>query len=137
MFRGALAYTSTLRRVEYLVFHVRLFKVVAPDDDIDWVATNCPDEALTAQVAQEASDVRWQAEELHRGLKRLTGSDKCQCRKGRSQRNHLACCYHAWISLKAKAKELGKTLYRTKHDLLSDYLPAELRQPRIPAFMPA
>ena len=99
--------------------------------------TNSPDETLTTQVAQDASDVRWQVEELHRGLKQLTGSEKCQCRKGRSQRNHIACCYHAWLSLKVKAKELGKTLYQTKHDLLSDYLRAELRQPRIQAFLPA
>ena len=81
--------------------------------------------------------MRWQVEELHRGLKQLTGTEKCQCRKGRSQRNHLACCYHAWLSLKVKANALGKTLYQTKHDLLSDYLRAELRKPRIRAFMPA
>ncbi len=33
-------------------------------------------------------------EELHRGLKQLTGSEQCQCRAARAQRNHLACCYH-------------------------------------------
>jgi hypothetical protein len=31
---------------------------------------------------------------------------------------------------------LGKTLYQTKGDLLSDYLRAELATPRIHAFMP-
>ena len=49
-------------------------------------------------------------EELHRGLKQLTGSEKCQCRAARAQRNHWACCYHAWVSLKVKAKELGQTM---------------------------
>ena len=124
-------------KLKEVPFKVRLFKVVATNGDIDWVITNCPDETLTTQAAQDVSDVRWQVEELHRGLKQLTGTEKCQCRKGRSQRNHLACCYHAWLSLKVKAKALGKTLYQTKHDLLSDYLRAELRQPRIQAFMPA
>jgi hypothetical protein len=124
-------------KLKEVPFKVRLFKVVATNGDIDWVITNCPDETLTTQAAQDVSDVRWQVEELHRGLKQLTGTEKCQCRKGRSQRNHIACCYHAWLSLKVKAKELGKTLYQTKHDLLSDYLRAELRQPRIQAFMPA
>jgi len=117
-------------------FKVRLFEVVATNGDIDWVITNCPDETLTTQAAQEASDVRWQVEELHRGLKQLTGTEKCQCRKSRSQRNHIACCYHAWLSLKVKAKSLGKTHYQTKEDLLSDYLRAELAAPRIQAFMP-
>lgn len=124
-------------KLKEVPFKVRLFKVVATNGDIDWVITNSPDETLTTQVAQDVSDVRWQVEELHRGLKQLTGTEKCQCRKGRSQRNHIACCYHAWLSLKVKAKELGKTLYQTKRDLLSDYLRAELKQPRIQAFLPA
>lgn len=131
-------------KLKEVPFKVRLFKVVATSGDkvpscmgIDWLITNSPDETLTTQVAQDVSDVRWQVEELHRGLKQLTGTEKCQCRKGRSQRNHIACCYHAWLSLKVKAKELGKTLYQTKRDLLSDYLRAELKQPRIQAFLPA
>jgi len=124
-------------KLKEVPFKVRLFKVVATDGDIDWVITNCLDETLTTQAAQEASDVRWQVEELHRGLKQLTGTEKCQCRKGRSQRNHIACCYHAWLSLKVKANAIGKTLYQTKEDLLSDYLRAELAAPRIHALSPA
>jgi len=128
---------GVLVKLKEVPFKVQLFKVVATDGDIDWVITNCPDETLTTQVAQDTNDVRWQIEELHRGLKQLTGTEKCQCRKGRSQRNHMACCYHAWLSLKVKAKLLGKTLYQTKDDLFSDYLRAELAAPRIQAFAPA
>jgi len=124
-------------KLKEVPFKVRLFKLVATNGDIDWVITNCPDETLTAQVAQNANDVRWQVEELHRGLKQLTGTEKCQCRKARSQRNHLACCYHAWLSLSVKAKQLNKTIYRVKTDLLRDYLCAELRNPHVPAFQPA
>ena len=126
-----------LVKLQEVPFKVRLFKLVATNGDIDWVITNSPEETVTSQVAQDANDMRWQVEELHRGLKQLTGSEKCQCRKARSQRNHLACCYHAWLSLKVKAMQLHKTLYQTKSDLLSDYLRAELRNPRIPAFLPA
>jgi hypothetical protein len=128
---------GVLVKLKEVPFKVRLFKVVAKNGDIDWVITNCPDETLTTQAAQQASDVRWQVEELHRGLKQLTGMEKCQCRKGRSQRNHIACCYHAWLSLKVKAKTLGKSLYQTKKDLFTDYLRAELALPHIPAFLPA
>jgi DDE superfamily endonuclease len=124
-------------KLKEVPFKVRLFKLVATNGDIDWVISNCPDETLTAQVAQDANDVRWQVEELHRGLKQLTGSEKCQCRKARSQRNHLACCYHAWLSLKVKAMQLHKTLYQVKTDLLHDYLRAELRNPHTTAFHPA
>ena len=123
-------------KLKEVPFKVRLFKLVAPNGDIDWVITNDLDETLTTQVAQDANDVRWQVEELHRGLKQLTGSEQCQCRQARSQRTHLACCYHAWLSLKLKAKQLHKTLYQVKTDLFRDYLRAELRNPRIPAFQP-
>lgn len=127
---------GVLVKLKEVPFKVRLFKLVATNGDIDWVITNCPDETMTAQVAQDANDVRWQVEELHRGIKQLTGSGKCQCRKARSQRNHLACCYHAWLSLKVKAQQTGKTLYQVKTDLLREYLRAELRNPHIPAFQP-
>jgi hypothetical protein len=130
-------HNGVLVKLKEVPFKVRLFKLVATNGDIDWVVTNCPDETLTAQVAQDVNDVRWQVEELHRGLKQLTGSEKCQCRKARSQRNHVACCYQAWLSLKVKAKQTGKTVYQVKTDLLGHYLRAELRNPRVPAFQPA
>lgn len=120
-------------KLQKVPFKVKLFKLVATNGDIDWVITNDLDLTNTAQVAQEANDVRWEIEQFHRELKQLTGSEKCQCRKQRAQRNHLACCYHAWFTMKVKALELHKTIYQVKVDLLTDYLRAELRSPRIPA----
>jgi hypothetical protein len=124
---------GVLVKLKEVPFHVRLFKLVAPDGDIDWVITNDLAETVTAQVAKETSDVRWQVEELHRGIKQLTGSEKCQCQAARAQRNHLACCYHAWLSLKGKAKELGQTLYAVRESLFSRYLRAELQSPTVTA----
>ncbi len=120
-------------KLKEVPFKVRLFKRVAPNGDIDWVITTDLDETVTAQVAEDSSDVRWQVEARHRGLKQLTGSEKCQCRGARAQRNHVACCYHVWVSLKVKAKELGQTLYELRSSLFSAYLRAELRHPRIVA----
>ena len=125
-------------KLKEVPFKVRLFKLVATNGDIDWVITNCPDETLTAQVAQNANDVRWQVEELHRGTQTTDGQRKsANAAKRVRQRNHLACCYHAWLSFKVKAKQLNKTLYQVKTDLLRDYLRAELRNPHVPAFQPA
>ncbi len=124
-------------KLKKVPFKVKLFKIVATNGNIDWVITNDLDETTITQVAQDADDLRWQVEEFHRELKQLTGSEKCQCRKARSQRNHLACCYHAWISLKVQAKALKKTVYRVHTDLFSDYLRAELRKPTISAFLPS
>lgn len=129
--------SGVIVKLNKIPFKVKLFKVVATNGDIDWIITNDLDETVITQVAQEANDVRWQVEEFHRELKQLTGSAQCQCRKARSQRNHLACCYHAWLSLKVQAIRLNKTIYRVRTDLFSDYLRAELRNPSIPAFQPS
>ena len=60
---------GVLVKLKEVPFKVRLFKLIATNRDIDWVITNGPDETVTAQVAGDANDVRWQEEELHRGLK--------------------------------------------------------------------
>jgi len=124
---------GVLVKLKEVPFHVRLFKLVAPDGDIAWVIPNDRAEPVTAQVAEDSSDVRWQVEELHRGIKQLTGSERCQCQAARAQRNHLACWYHACLSLKVKAKDRGQTLYAVRESLFSRYLRAELRSPRITA----
>jgi SRSO17 transposase len=119
-------------KLKKVPFRVQLFKLVAPNGDIDWIITNS-DASLTTDDVQDEDAKRWQVEQLHRELKQLTGIEKCQCRKQRAQRNHIACCYQAWLAIKVKATTLGKTLYATVHDLLYEFLRAELRDPRIPA----
>lgn len=124
-----------LVKLKKVPFKVKLFKLVATNGSIDWLITNELDENLTTQVAKTNNDVRWQIEEFHRDIKQLTGSQKCQCRKARSQRNHLACCYQAWLSLKVKATQLKISLYQLRKNLFSDYLRAELLAPRITAYV--
>ena len=55
---------------------------MAPDGRIDWVVTNNLDHTVNRFVAELKNDNRWQVEDFHRGFKQLTGSEKCQCRKG-------------------------------------------------------
>jgi len=64
----------------------------------------------------------------------VVGSEKCQSRKGRSQRNHIAYCYQAWLSLKVAAQEVKKTVYGLKSDLLNEYLRSVMKQSIIPVF---
>lgn len=124
---------GSLVKLKEVPFMVRLFKIVAPNGDIDYVITNDLSHTVNLFVAELKNDNRWQVEDFHRGFKQLTGSEKCQCRKARSQRNHLACCYHAWVSLKVKAKQVHKTIYQLRKELFSDYLVHELSYPRIQA----
>jgi hypothetical protein len=75
--------------------------------------------------------MRWKIEQYHRELKQLTGVEKCQCRKARIQRNHIACAMLVWIRLMQVARQAGQTIYRLKHGLFSNYLRQELKQPSI------
>jgi hypothetical protein len=111
-------------------FKVKLFRVAVSSGRTEWVVTNdlsCP----SARDAREVSAVRWKAEELHREVKQLSGIEECQCRKGRIQRNHIACALLVWTRLKSLAYESGRTAYQIKHGLLRDYLVQQLKSPSV------
>jgi len=109
---------------------VKLFRVGASNSRTDWIATN--DLAQnSARGVQEACALRWKIEQFHRELKQLTGVEKCQCRRARIQRNHIACAVLVWTRLTSVARKAGKTIYKIKNDLLSDYLRSELRSPSV------
>lgn len=94
------------------------------------------DEILTARAAQEASALHWRIKELHRELKQLTGTEPSQSRIGRSQEKPIACCYHAWLFLKVRVREIGETIYPIKANLSHDSFRAVLRHLPIHAIMP-
>jgi hypothetical protein len=72
---------------------------------------------------------------MHRELKQLVGSEKCQCRKARSQRNHIACCYLAWLAIKIEAIKKNVTLYQAQANPFYEFLKLQLRKPAIPAYL--
>ncbi|GAB1543663.1 hypothetical protein NUACC21_63390 [Scytonema sp. NUACC21] len=70
-------------------------------------------------------------------VKEVVGKSKepCQCRKGRIQRNHIACAILVWVRLKDLAYTTGQTIYQIKHGLLSNYLIQQLKRPDVPMFI--
>jgi len=84
---------------------------------------------LTAEAVQEASGLRWKVEQFHREEKQLTGIQACQCRKARTQRNHIGCAVLVWVRLKTLACEIRQTVYQIKHGMLSQYMIEQLRSP--------
>ena len=132
-FSGTAAVAGLLVKLKQVPFLVRLFKIVALKGDIDWLITNDLGEEMTTFVAENKNAVRWQIEDFHRSFKQLTGCQRCQCRKAQAQRNHLACCYHAWVSLQMKARQVLKTIYQVHNDLFNNYLKLELMNPHIQA----
>jgi hypothetical protein len=68
---------------------------------------------------------------IHRELKQLTGIEKCQCRRQRAQRNHIACAMIVLVCLKRLAVQCKTTAYRLKSELLGEYMRKQLKSPTI------
>ena len=64
-------------------------------------------------------------------LKQLTGIEKCQCRRQRAQRNHIACAMIVLVCLKRFAVQCTTTAYRLKSELLGNYMREQLKSPTI------
>jgi IS4 transposase len=107
-----------------------VFRVEVSTHRTDYVVTNDISQNSSSAV-KEVCGWRWKIEQFHREAKQLTGLGKCQCRKARIQRNHIACAFLVWARLAQVARKTGDTLYRLKHSLLDTYLCWQLRFPII------
>ena len=107
---------------------VKLFCVPVSTNRTDYVVTNDMTQNSSDGV-REACAIRWKIEEFHRELKQTTGIDKCQARKGRSQRNHINLCIQAWMVMKTAAQATGITIYEQKNKPLRDYVAERWRNP--------
>jgi hypothetical protein len=111
-------------------FAMRMFRVPVSTNRTDYVVTNDPSQHCSDDTRKVCA-IRWHIEQFHRELKQLTGIEKCQCRKQRIQRNHIACAVLVWVRLKQIAYETGQTVYQIKNSLLTNYLIGELRNPSV------
>jgi hypothetical protein len=109
---------------------VTLFRLALSTQHTDFVVTNDKTQ-LTASGAQEACDWRWRIEQVHRELKQTTGIEGCQCRRFRSQRNHIACSMLVWAFLRRTATATQTSVYKIKFGLLDDYMFQQLRSPTL------
>jgi len=111
-------------------YKLKLFRVVVNTHRTEWIVSNDLSRD-SVRAAQKARRLRWRIEELHRETKQLTGIERCQCRSGRIQRNHIACSLLVWSRLKQLAYQSEQTVYRIKRGLLHDYLVQQLKNPTV------
>lgn len=109
---------------------VKLFRVVVHPRHTEWIVTNDPTRD-SVHEARKVRGLRWKIEEFHREAKQLTGIERCQCRGGRIQRNHIACALLVWSRLKHLSYQSARTIYQIKHGLLHDYLVQQLKNPTV------
>lgn len=110
--------------------YFKLFRVLVSTHQTDYFITNEIAQQDT-NAAEQESGVRWLVEQFHREFKQLTGVESCQCRKGRSQRNHIALAALVWVRLKQLAYETKTTVYQLKQGLLDAYMRREMTEPTI------
>lgn len=107
---------------------VQLFRVAVSSHRTEYIVTNDRTQD-SAQGARKVCAVRWKIEELHRDIKQFTGIERCQCRKGRIQRNHIHCALLVWSRLKQFAKDNQTSVQHIKRGMLADYLIQQLKNP--------
>jgi len=111
-------------------FAMKMYRVSVSTNRTDYVVTNDPSQKCTDDI-QKVCAMRWYIEQFHREIKQLTGIEKCQCRKQRIQRNHIACAILVWSKLRKIAYETKTTVYQLKKSLMKNYLIQELRSPAV------
>ena len=92
---------------------VKLFRIVSDSGRTEYIVTSDLSQC-DAEATRETCRLRWKIEQLHRELKQTTGIGKCQSRKHRAQRNHIACCLWVWVSLTRAARAAGQPFTDSK-----------------------
>ena len=123
----ALPTTGTVVHLKGYGF-VKVFKIVTPDGDIDYWATN--DLALGELQRLQFAEFAWAIEEYHRGLKQCCGAERAQVRSSRAQRNHIGLSIRAFLRLELHWFATGISWYEAKLAIVRDAVRAYLAAPR-------
>ena len=108
---------------------IRVFKIVAPDGDIDYWATN--DLAVNEWQRLKWADCEWSIEEYHRGLKQCCGVERAQVRSSRAQRNHIGFAIRAFLRLEMHWFTTGVSWYEAMRRIIRDAVRSYLSAPTI------
>lgn len=107
---------------------VKVFKLVTPDGDIEFWATN--DLAMTELQRLHFTEFIWAIESYHRGIKQCCGIEKAQVRSAVAQRNHIGLPLRAFLRLERVAFISGCSWYELKPDIIRRAVAAYLAHPR-------
>jgi putative transposase len=118
-------------RVVYLPGYgqVKVFRVVPPDGDAEYWATN--DWAMPPLERQRWEDYAWRIEEYHRGIKQHCGVEDCQARLGRIQRGHIGLAIRAFLRLQAYCWRSSVSWFEAKLGIVRAAVTAYLRAPHV------
>jgi hypothetical protein len=107
---------------------VKVFKMVAPNGDIDYWATNHLQMSPLQRL--QFAEFAWAIEEYHRGLKQCCGAERAQVRSSRAQRNHIGLAVRAFLRLELHWFATGIGWYEAKLAIIRYAVRAYLSAPR-------
>jgi hypothetical protein len=106
---------------------VRVFKIVSPDGDIEYWASN--DAAMDELTRLAWAERSWAIENYHRGLKQCCGVERAQVRSARAQRNHIGLAIRAFLRLEHHFYTTGVSWYEAKARIIRDSIRDYLARP--------
>lgn len=107
---------------------IRVFKIVAPDGDIEYWATNKTEMDSLERV--KWANFAWTIENYHRGVKQYCLIERAQVRSGRAWRNHIRLCLRAFLRLESHCYHMGRTWFEAKTAIIRDAVRSYLAHPR-------
>ena len=106
---------------------IRLFKIVTPDGDIEWWASN--DLQMTPLKRVRFAGYAWTIEHYHRGIKQFCGVERAQVRAARAQRNHIGLWLRAFLRLERHCYHVGISWFEAKTAIIRPAVRAYLANP--------
>ena len=106
---------------------ILVFKIVAPDGDIAYWATN--DLHMPELERLRLTENAWAIENYHRGIKQFCGVERGQLRHARAQRNHIGLALRAFLRLEAYCYVKGISWYQAKLNIVRDAVRPYLAHP--------
>jgi putative transposase len=131
--RGVLALSEAAISASGTVIHLvgygpaRVFKLVAPDGDIEYRATN--DLGMGEMVRQQYAEWAFAIENYHRDLKQTCGVERSQARSSRAQRDHIGMALRAFLRLEWHFYTTGVSCYEAKERVVRDAVRRYLSRP--------
>ena len=131
--RGAVPLSSATISASGTVIHlvgygpVRIFKLVAPDGDIEYRATN--DLGMDEMSRQQMAEWSYAIENYHRDLKQCCGVERSQARSTRAQRNHIGMALRAFLRLEHYFFTTGISCYEAKRRVVREAVKKYLVKP--------
>ena len=131
--RGAIPLSEATLSASGTVIHlvgygpVRVFKLVAPDGDIEYRATN--DLGMGEMTCRQHAEWGYAIENYHRDLKQTCGVERSQARSARAQRNHIGMALRAFLRLEWNFFTTGISCYEAKKRVVREAVRTYLSKP--------